>query len=63
MASATTPTKTAIRRGFNTRRKIMISGRLSPTTAIINASTVPSDAPFSINALTIGMTPAAKESN
>ena len=61
MAIATVPTKTAINCGLSTRRKITISGRLNPTTAIMNANTVPSAAPFSINALTMGMIPAAFE--
>src|SRR5512135_2976303 len=42
---------------------MIISGSERPITAIINASAVPSDAPFSIRTDTIGMIPAAFEYN
>jgi len=61
MLSATTVTKMAIRRGFSTFRRMIISGKLSATTDIIKASTVPSAAPLPNKALTMGITPAALE--
>ena len=48
MATAITPMKTAMSCGFNTRRRMIISGRLKPTTDIMKASTVPRLAPFSM---------------
>ena len=61
MAIAITPTKTAMSCGLSTRRRMIISGRLRPTTDIMKASTVPRLAPFSISAPTMGTTPAAFE--
>jgi hypothetical protein len=40
---------------------MMVSGRLNPTTDIMKANTVPSEAPYSSSALTTGITPAAFE--
>ena len=54
-------TKMMINLGFRTRRRMIISGRLKPTTDIMKARTVPSAAPFSINTAAIGMMPAAFE--
>jgi hypothetical protein len=61
IATPITPIKMAINCGFSTRRRMMASGRLKPTTDIMNAKTVPSDAPLSSRALTMGITPAALE--
>ena len=46
---------------FSTFRRIIISGNDKAITDIINASAVPSEAPFSINTETIGTIPAALE--
>ncbi len=46
-----------------TRRRMIISGRLSATTDIMKASTVPRATPLSIKTLTTGMIPAAFEYN
>jgi hypothetical protein len=58
---ATIPTNIKINFSFRTLRRIIVSGSESPITLIINVSTVPSDAPFSNNAYTIGIIPAAFE--
>ena len=42
----TTPANVAIRRTLRTFRRMIISGRESPITDIMNARTVPSAAPF-----------------
>ena len=55
---ATTPTNTAINCIFKTFLRMIVSGKDKPITLIINASTVPSEAPFSSNAWTMGMIPA-----
>lgn len=47
--------------GFNTLRRIIISGSDNAVTDIIKAREVPKGNPFSINDLTIGRTPAAFE--
>ena len=59
MPNATMPKNVAIRRGFKTFRRMIASGRDRPITAIMNASTVPSAAPFPSSACTIGMMLAA----
>ena len=46
---------------FSTLRRMIVSGSESAMTAIMKASTVPSAAPFSSRASTIGMMPAALE--
>ena len=46
---------------FITFFKIINSGNDRPVTDIIKASVVPIDTPFSVNALTRGITPAALE--
>src|SRR5664280_1512234 len=61
MPVATTPTNAASSWGLRTRRSRIISGRLSATTAIMNARRVPIGRPFSYKACTIGMIPAALE--
>src|SRR5665648_221500 len=53
--------KVNINGSFNTFRRITISGSDNPITDIINASAVPSEAPFSIRTATIGTIPAALE--
>src|SRR6266568_1733347 len=61
MPTATTPTKAAMSGGRSTLRRMIVSGKESPMTAIMKASTVPSAAPFSRRAWTTGMMPAAFE--
>jgi hypothetical protein len=46
---------------FIARRKIRNSGKDNPVTAIMNARAVPMATPFSVRALTRGITPAALE--
>ena len=46
---------------LSTRFRITASGRLNPMTDIMNASAVPTEAPFSINVPTMGTIPAALE--
>jgi len=55
------PMKVNIKGSFKTFFKIIISGRESPITAIINARAVPRGTPFSMKTLTIGIIPAALE--
>ena len=55
------PTNTPSSGTFKTFLRMIISGSDNAVTAIIKASTVPMLIPFSINAYTIGMTPAALE--
>src|SRR3990170_2509283 len=57
----TTPAKVAIKRTLRTFRRMIISGRDSPITDIMNASTVPRAAPFPRRACTTGMMLAALE--
>src|SRR3990172_4538464 len=57
----TTPANVAIKRTLRTFRRMIISGRESPITDIMNASTVPSAAPFPRRACTTGMMLAALE--
>lgn len=59
--SPTMPTKVARSLGFSTRRRMMISGSDNPTTAIMNASVVPSGNPLAQSACTIGMMPSELE--
>jgi len=61
MPLATTPIKVAINFGFNTLRRIAISGSDSAITLIIKARTVPRAAPFPSSAPTMGTIPAALE--
>jgi hypothetical protein len=61
IATATVAKNVMSNGNFKTLRKMTASGRLKPTTDIMNASTVPSEAPFSIKALTMGIMPAALE--
>ena len=58
---ATTPIKIRIRGSLITFLRMIISGKDRPMTDIMNASDVPSDAPFSRRAWMIGMIPAAFE--
>ena len=58
---ATIATKAVINGHFNTFLRMMISGNDKAITDIIKAKAVPKETPFSINTLTIGITPAALE--
>ena len=53
--------KVRIKGILSTLRRIIISGKDSAITDIINARAVPSEAPFSIKTETIGTIPAALE--
>ena len=57
----TTLANMTMSRVFITVLSIMNSGSESAVTAIINARVVPMDTPFSVSALTKGITPAALE--
>ena len=59
--TATVAAQMAIRRTFRTRRRRIISGSDSATTAIMKASSVPIATPLACSASISGRTPAALE--